>query len=364
MQVETLIIGAGLAGLRLATRLQAAGRNFLLIEARDLPGGRIRSQAAAGGDPDKDRYDLGPAWFWPGQPLMAGLASELELRVFMQHAEGHLILQEANGQIQTHDYAAMAGSLRIEGGMTALTDGLAARIPREALCLGHRLERLERSSAGLRARLLYREGALNVTAERVILALPPRLVAGLDLEPALSAAQRDALAAIPTWMAGHAKLVAVYDTPFWRADDLSGDGISRRGPLAEIHDASPSSGRQGALFGFLGVPAAYRAGREQEMVQAAIAQLAMMFGPLAAHPISVLYQDWATDDLTATGDDRAGPAQHPAYGLPPTLGNLWGGALILASTEVAPANGGFLEGALEAAETAFASLQRRANLST
>jgi monoamine oxidase len=363
MDVETLIIGAGLAGLRLADRLQATGRNFLLIEARDLPGGRIRSLAAAGGNQSQDRYDLGPAWFWPGQPLMAGLANELRLRVFSQYADGRLVLQEADGRIQTHDYAAMAGSLRIDGGMAALTDGLAARLPPDNVYLGHRLERLERTGGGLRAHLLHRDGALIVTAGQVVMALPPRLVARLTLEPALDTAQRDALAAIPTWMAGHAKLVAVYEAPFWRAAGLSGDGMSRRGPLVEIHDASPMSGRQGALFGFLGLPAIHRAGRGQEIAEAAIAQLAAMFGAAAARPLDVLFQDWATDDLTATSDDQSGPAQHPDYGLPPVLRELWNGALILASTEVAAAHGGFLEGALEAAETGLASLSQRANAS-
>ncbi|GAA3332831.1 hypothetical protein GCM10020331_094480 [Ectobacillus funiculus] len=61
----------------------------------------------------------------------------------------------------------------------------------------------------------------------------------------------------PTWMAGQAKVVAVYDRPFWRELGLSGYVLSAVGPLEEIYDASPNKG-PGALFGFFGMPPAAR----------------------------------------------------------------------------------------------------------
>ncbi|SMX42311.1 hypothetical protein [Octadecabacter ascidiaceicola] len=59
---------------------------------------------------------------------------------------------------------------------------------------------------------------------------------------------------IPTWMAGQAKAVAIYNAPFWREDALSGDAMSRHVPTVEIHDESPSKGEPYALFRFIGVP--------------------------------------------------------------------------------------------------------------
>ena len=47
---------------------------------------------------------------------------------------------------------------------------------------------------------------------------------------------------------------------------------------------------------------------------------------------------------------------HPTYGLPPALSGLWDDRLLMAGTEVAPQFGGFVEGALEAAENVFARL--------
>jgi monoamine oxidase len=84
---------------------------------------------------------------------------------------------------------------------------------------------------------------------------------------------------------------------------------------------------------------------------AALAQLARLFGPAAATPVDVLIKDWSTDPATATPADRAPSAGHPAYRpLAPT------GRLFFAGTEAAPEDGGFLEGALAAAEAAYAKL--------
>jgi len=44
-----VIVGAGLAGLSAARRLQREGREFLLLEATDRPGGRVRSFTLPGG---------------------------------------------------------------------------------------------------------------------------------------------------------------------------------------------------------------------------------------------------------------------------------------------------------------------------
>ena len=92
--------------------------------------------------------------------------------------------------------------------------------------------------------------------------------------------------------AAHAKVVAVYDRPFWREKGLSGDGMSSVGPLGEIHDASPGSGAQGALFGFASWPARERAAPGLDFGQAAVKQLSAMFGPQAASPRRVFVKDW------------------------------------------------------------------------
>jgi len=195
-----------------------------------------------------------------------------------------------------------------------------------------------------------------VAARHVVLALPPRAAATLRFDPPLASAAMGAMAGIPTWMAGQAKFVATYDTAFWRAAGLSGDGASQRGPLGEIHDASAADGRPGALFGLVATPPE---GRDADLVPLALAQLARMFGDAALTPRQTVLRDWASQPFTATPADHAPMSHHPAYGLPTILRDLWDGTLHLGSTEVAPEFGGFLEGALCAAEMVAARILAR-----
>ncbi|TXC66147.1 hypothetical protein FSC37_10060 [Piscinibacter aquaticus] len=157
-------------------------------------------------------------------------------------------------------------------------------------------------------------------------------------------------------MAGHAKFAAVYARPFWREAGWSGTATSRRGPLMEIHDASDAEGRIGALFGFVGAPPPYRSGiGPRVLAQQAIAQLVRLFGEQAAQPLWQGVQDWATEPATAAAADRQPLFEHPSYGaagVPPA----WRQRLLLAGTEFSSDHGGYLEGALDAAEVAVAAL--------
>ncbi len=248
----------------------------------------------------------------------------------------------------------MAGSLRVHGGMAALTGALAATLDPDRLRSGIALTALR---DGDRVTATLSDGT-SVRASRVALALPPRVAADLAFHPALPPAAHAALRGIPTWMAGQAKVVAVYPAPFWRRAGLSGDAMSRRGPLVEIHDACDPAGDGAALFGFVGVPPERRDGRCDALKAAATSQLARLFGPEAADPRAVLLEDWARSPETSTPADLAPPTSHPAYGMPRALGGLWDGRLLFASTETATTDGGFLEGALAAAERAAGTLAR------
>ncbi len=150
-------------------------------------------------------------------------------------------------------------------------------------------------------------------------------------------------------MAGHAKFFAVYDRPFWREQGLCGTAISRRGPLAEIHDASPNAGDRFALFGFAGLDAQTRASMGQtEFIRQATDQLVTLFGEQAGHPLAVHLQDWSAEAFTAGAADRRPQTRHPQYGLDLQLGSAWAGKLAFISTETSFSNGGLIEGALEA----------------
>ncbi|MBA5778395.1 FAD-dependent oxidoreductase [Stappia sp. F7233] len=354
MNVDTLIVGGGLSGLALANLLEARGHAYHLVEARNRFGGRVLSHRAdeQAGAPG---FDLGPAWFWPHQPRMLRLTGDLGLRVFEQYSSGRLVLEEADGSVRRDlDFSTMAGSLRLAGGIAELTDRLAASLPAGRRSNRSRVVSIERMDGGLVSTIANKgEDIRKIVSRQVVLCLPTRLAADtIRFIPELGAAEMRAMADVLTWMGGQAKVVALYDTPFWRGIGLSGDGMSRRGPMVEIHDLSPPEGGPYALFGFVGVPAHIRQGREAELREAARQQLERMFGPEAGKPIDIQLKDWAFDGLTSTEADHVPAGEHPAYGMPHPLRNLWDGRLVFASSEMAVEHGGYLEGALEAAEAA------------
>ena len=341
MKTDIAIIGAGLTGLSAARRLTAQGVDALILEGRDRVGGRAFSI---------DGYDVGPAWIWPGQPLIAELLGDLGLASFDQHVAGRMIYEDEQGRVRRDlDMAMMGGAWRIAGGLSAVTKALADGASDGAIRLGAAVRTLAIDGDHVRIAI---EGADDVLARRVILATPPRLAAAtirLAPEPPKTLAL---WRSVPTWMAGHAKLVAVYGAPFWRDAGFSGEAMSRRGPLAEIHDASPIDADAGALFGFIGAPPALRANAAFDLQSQAIDQLVRLFGDKAARPDRVIIQDWVREPLTATAEDHTPPPGHPPYQPLPQPDGQWTDRLFLASAETAPVNGGLIEGALEAAAMA------------
>lgn len=347
METETLIIGGGLSGLALAWQLHQQGREFHLLEARNRLGGRILSPEVSIGR-ETNRFDMGPAWFWNINPRMARYIDVLGLSYFEQYSQGELMFEDAQGRVhQGVGHASMQGSLRIEGGVQYLIKSLVKRLPEDKITLGAKVSRLSRGD-----HITAFFGDQTIKADKTVLALPPRIAAGsIAFDPGLPDEVMQAMMDIPTWMAGHAKFIAIYESPFWRNKGLSGDAMSRRGPMVEIHDASPQAGGPYALFGFLGTAIDVRKTHKMALLEACILQLASIFGPEAAKPAEILFQDWAYETETATALDHQPLTHHPQYGLPPSCQTLWDGKLLLGSTEIASQFGGYLEGALEAAET-------------
>jgi monoamine oxidase len=72
LEVDVVVIGAGLAGLVAARDLQRAGRSVVVLEARDRVGGRTLNQELGGGKV----VEAGGQWIGPTQDRLAALADE------------------------------------------------------------------------------------------------------------------------------------------------------------------------------------------------------------------------------------------------------------------------------------------------
>ncbi|AUI87548.1 oxidoreductase [Vibrio azureus] len=355
MKYDYIIVGAGLSGLSIAAYLEKIGKRYLLLEARERNGGRIVSSLAPSPMNDNDRFDLGPSWFWPSiNPRVTKLVDDLALPIIAQHQNGDMMLEQVDNNVRriSSGFFSAPSSMRLAGGMAQLIKGVSAQINPDNIKYSHQVQGVhQQAQNGYMIDVLNQGKAEQFQTEQVIFAIPHRLIANnIDFSPALPEQAINVLNSTDTWMAAHAKFFAIYDKPFWRENGLSGHASSQKGPLVEIHDASAEEGH-GALFGFVGFDANTRSQLgETHLKQMAIEQLIRLFGPEAENVKDVKLLDWSKEAFTATARDQTMPRYHPRYGLHKSLKQLSQQGLLFAGTESAEEFGGFIEGALEAAE--------------
>ncbi|MGG1397536.1 FAD-dependent oxidoreductase [Bacillus salipaludis] len=357
MNNPVIIVGAGLSGLRAASLLTKQGIKCRVLEARDRIGGRILSSSVPD-RPDLGRFDLGPTWFWPQyESHIANLVKELNLETFEQYKEGEILIERF--QIKPPERCVLKENsdekwVRLTGGVQSLIEALSETIPSEIVELETRVKKIQLNETGdITVEAELSDGKRkNFPADAVILALPPRLVAHhIEFSPSLPPNLITDIVQKPTWMAGQAKVVAVYDRPFWRELGLSGYVLSAVGPLEEIYDASPING-SGALFGFFGMPPEARKKMGQDKILKLVGdQLVKLFGSEAKNPKAIFYKDWSIDSETTVEEDYSPLKNYQSYGQPPVEG-VWEKKIMFAGTETNSQCSGHLEGALQSAEQA------------
>ncbi|MGH1482375.1 MAG: flavin monoamine oxidase family protein [Geminicoccales bacterium] len=353
---DTVIIGAGLSGLTTALLLTEGGRSVIVLEAQSQPGGRIRSIV----DETTGQYlaDLGPTWVWPAfQPVAASWIAKLGLSTFPQYDQGNAILDYGpDVEPIARFLPGQEGQVRLVGGPQAIIDQLVASLPEDTLRTGHMVTSVRISADGrtLQTDIDCRQALIS---DQVIVATPPRIALNaISWQPALHASLAQALSAMPTWMAPHAKVVVLYDRPFWRECGLSGRIASQAGPLAEAYDHSGPNGSPAAIFGFAGWPHDRRAHANADLETHVRLQLKRCFGAASPEPFAIHIEDWAIDRYVTSPQDLAEPLLHPAIG--PTLlrqphaeDRLW-----FAGSETATRSPGLIEGAFDAAEQTAAQV--------
>jgi monoamine oxidase len=368
---DVAIIGGGLSGLCAAHLLTQQGLRYSLFEARPDTGGRLLSLSAeamaSGGEGigisrgPTDRFDLGATWFWPAQQRQLGaLVSSLGLETFAQPDAGDWVIersQRAPPQ-RVRGSAASPPSMRVAGGMASLVQAVQQRLDSRCLHLSHQVTAVTLHEKSVEVETLVHGVPTTWHAARLLLALPPRLAAeSIRFLPALPADVSRAWLNTPTWMAPHAKYLAVFDDPFWRADGLAGTAQSAVGPMVEVQDAS-SPGGHAALFGFIGVPAQARAGIDRhDMLSGCRAQLVRLFGERAARPVAETLLDWAQEPFTATARDQIASG-HATAPVASVSRSPWEGHVFGIASEWSPEFPGYIAGAVDAAQRAVDALGR------
>ena len=113
-----------------ASDLVAAGREVVVLEARDRVGGRLLN-VEIGGEPN----ELGGEWIAPYQSEMHALLAELGIELFHAYREGDHLYIDADGALHRYhgdDEILPAGSARSYEEAVAKLDALAAELDPEA----------------------------------------------------------------------------------------------------------------------------------------------------------------------------------------------------------------------------------------
>jgi monoamine oxidase len=191
-------------------------------------------------------------------------------------------------------------------------------------------------------------GRLEFHAKRVIVAVPPPLA--LKFTASLSRRRAQLLRGIHM---GHLlKSEAVYPTPFWRAEGLSGQGVNDEGVASVPFDNSPPDGSVGVLFAFTGGSAANRlarlspAQRRKQVLQ----RFRQYVGDRALSPVQFIEHDWRSERWTRgcpTGIPRPGVLSRYGGTLRAPIGRVH-----FAGTETALYWQGYMDGAVRAGERA------------
>jgi len=83
-----IVIGAGVAGLKAAHELVAAGRSVIVLEGKDRVGGRLKRAEVAG-----RAVDVGGQWVGAGHDVLLAEARRLGIETYKQYETGKIVMK-------------------------------------------------------------------------------------------------------------------------------------------------------------------------------------------------------------------------------------------------------------------------------
>ncbi|MDF0530787.1 NAD(P)/FAD-dependent oxidoreductase [Tsukamurella sp. 8F] len=207
---------------------------------------------------------------------------------------------------------------RIITGMQSVSEAMAAELP-EDVVLSCPVREIHWDESGVT--VVGQEA--TVRARRVIVAVPPNLYSRIGYIPPLP--RRKHQAHQHQSMGLVIKVHAVYDTPFWRAEGLSGTCFNPAGLVQEVYDNTNHGDERGTLVGFVPDEKAdtlFALGADERRSKI-LASIADALGPAALNPTVYYESDWGSEEWTRGayaasydlgGLHRYGPDQNEPVG--------------------------------------------------
>ena len=180
---------------------------------------------------------------------------------------------------------------RVVGGMQSVSEAMAAELE---VVTGSPVRTLRTDDDGVTAvsdRVTVRAGA-------VVVAVPPNLYTRISFEPPLPRRQHQMHQHLSLGLV--IKVHAVYETPFWREQGLSGTCFGATALVQEVYDNTNHEDPRGTLVGFVSdekADALYELSAEERRA-AVLASIAEYLGPQALDPVVYVESDWASEEWT------------------------------------------------------------------
>ena len=131
LEADVCVVGAGFAGMSAAWRLRQAGREVVVLEARDRVGGRSWTEYL----PDGTHIDRGCGWIGAGHEHAYGLAREMGIDTYPTWFEGeHIVVNDGKPARYTGTIPRSVSPLQLASLGLAFTrlEPMARKVPRDA----------------------------------------------------------------------------------------------------------------------------------------------------------------------------------------------------------------------------------------
>ncbi|MEM8893187.1 MAG: NAD(P)/FAD-dependent oxidoreductase [Bacteroidota bacterium] len=337
------ILGAGLAGLLTAYRLQQFGIPYLLFEGRERLGGRIHTITTEGGG----TIEMGATWFAPKHQHLLALINELGLSYENQYTGNKVLYDYLNPDRKVQAIDIPIGnepSLIFTKGTHDIIQALANRIDQKSIHLGEQVKALSFEKGAC----VVRTNQAAYAVQTIVNTLPPNLfINSIDFTPDLPENLIKLCSTTHTWMGESIKAALVFDHSPWRKQHI-GSLFSQLGPFTELHDHMHSDVKINALKGFMH-PGAHEwsiEGRKQN----AIDQLKLYFPKHDLTPRSYHEFDWQNEPMTFH-QYQSELSPHQNNGHPHFRESFFEDRLFFAGSETAQFFPGYMDGAVERAES-------------